>query len=84
MQFADAMLFSGSGITPMYQMISHSLKLPEDKTKWTLIFANVTEKDIRRSSRFEYTPLERFTEMQALIFTFSSTRRVGQARQAAP
>lgn len=36
----------GSGITPMYQMISHSLSLPEDKTKWTLIFANVTEKDI--------------------------------------
>ena len=32
-------------------MISHSLKLPEDKTKWTLIFANVTEKDIRKSSR---------------------------------
>lgn len=36
----------GSGITPMYQMISHSLSLPDDKTKWTLIFANVTEKDI--------------------------------------
>lgn len=41
----------GSGITPMYQMISHSLSLPEDKTKWTLIFANVTEKDIRTFRR---------------------------------
>ncbi|KAK4684299.1 cytochrome-b5 reductase, partial [Tremellales sp. Uapishka_1] len=36
----------GSGITPMYQLISHSLGLSEDKTKWTLIFSNVTEKDI--------------------------------------
>jgi hypothetical protein len=35
----------------MYQMISHSLSLPEDKTKWTLIFANVTEKDIRTFRR---------------------------------
>ena len=51
MQFANEILFSGSGITPMYQMISHSLKLPEDKTKWTLIFANVTEKDIRTFRR---------------------------------
>ncbi|WVQ94659.1 hypothetical protein IAU59_001739 [Kwoniella sp. CBS 9459] len=36
----------GSGITPMYQLISHSLTLPDDKTKWTLVFSNVTEKDI--------------------------------------
>ncbi|KAK8861204.1 hypothetical protein IAR55_002023 [Kwoniella newhampshirensis] len=36
----------GSGITPMYQLISHSLSIPEDKTKWTLMFSNVTEKDI--------------------------------------
>ncbi|WRT65297.1 uncharacterized protein IL334_002240 [Kwoniella shivajii] len=36
----------GSGITPMYQLISHSLNIPEDKTKWTLVFSNVTEKDI--------------------------------------
>ncbi|WVQ83455.1 hypothetical protein IAT38_005596 [Cryptococcus sp. DSM 104549] len=36
----------GSGITPMWQLITHSLTIPEDKTKWTLVFANVTEKDI--------------------------------------
>lgn len=39
----------GSGITPMWQLITHSLELPEDKTKWTLVFSNVTEKDIRES-----------------------------------
>lgn len=37
----------GSGITPMWQLITHSLSIPEDKTKWTLIFSNVTEQDIR-------------------------------------
>jgi NAD(P)H-flavin reductase len=36
----------GSGVTPMYQLITHSLSLPQDKTKWTLIFSNVTEQDI--------------------------------------
>jgi NAD(P)H-flavin reductase len=39
-------LAGGSGITPMYQMIGHSLSLPDDKTRWTLIFSNVTDKDI--------------------------------------
>ena len=38
----------GSGITPMFQLISHSLSIPEDKTKWTLIFSNVSENDICR------------------------------------
>lgn len=37
----------GSGITPAWQLINHSLAIPDDKTKWTLLFANVTEKDIR-------------------------------------
>jgi NAD(P)H-flavin reductase len=41
----------GSGITPMYQLIAHSLTLPDDKTKWTLLFSNVTEQDI-----CEYVP----------------------------
>jgi NAD(P)H-flavin reductase len=40
----------GSGITPMWQLITHSLDLPEDKTKWTLVFSNVTDKDICKCS----------------------------------
>ncbi len=36
----------GSGITPMYQLITHAMDLKDDKTKFTLIFSNVTEKDI--------------------------------------
>ena len=39
----------GSGITPMYQLISHALANPDDKTKWTLVFSNVSENDICKS-----------------------------------
>lgn len=45
----------GSGITPMWQLITHSLDLPEDKTKWTLVFSNVTDKDICESSTLTST-----------------------------
>jgi NAD(P)H-flavin reductase len=40
----------GSGITPMYQMIRYSLNKAEDKTRWTLIYSNVSEKDICESA----------------------------------
>lgn len=34
----------------MWQLINHSLSIPEDKTKWTLIYANVSEADICMST----------------------------------
>ncbi|CAG8579895.1 580_t:CDS:2 [Paraglomus brasilianum] len=40
------MIAGGSGITPMYQLINHVLSNPNDKTKMSLIYANVTEDDI--------------------------------------
>eukprot|EP00924_Labyrinthula_sp_SR-Ha-C_P006670 maker-scaffold_29-snap-gene-1.1-mRNA-1 protein AED:0.01 eAED:0.01 QI:259/1/1/1/1/1/2/64/298 len=40
------MVAGGTGITPMLQIIRQVLADPEDKTKLTLIFANVTEEDI--------------------------------------
>ncbi|KAH8835084.1 cytochrome-b5 reductase [Flagelloscypha sp. PMI_526] len=36
----------GSGITPLYQVVNHALPNPENKTKFTLVFSNATEKDI--------------------------------------
>lgn len=36
----------GTGITPMYQLARAIFKNPEDKTKVTLVFGNVTEEDI--------------------------------------
>jgi len=40
------MIAGGTGITPMYQILIHALTKPENKTKFKLIFANVSEKDI--------------------------------------
>ena len=40
------MVAGGTGITPMLQVAEHILSNPDDKTKVSLIFANVTEKDI--------------------------------------
>jgi cytochrome-b5 reductase len=36
----------GSGITPLYQLINHALKDPSNRTRFTLLYANVTEADI--------------------------------------
>jgi len=36
----------GSGITPLYQVLTYALRDPTNTTKFTLLFGNVTEKDI--------------------------------------
>jgi len=40
------MIAGGTGIAPMYQILIDALTKPENKTKFKLIFANVSEKDI--------------------------------------
>eukprot|EP01061_Rhynchopus_euleeides_P001155 TRINITY_DN10824_c0_g4_i1.p1 TRINITY_DN10824_c0_g4~~TRINITY_DN10824_c0_g4_i1.p1 ORF type:complete len:283 (+),score=110.80 TRINITY_DN10824_c0_g4_i1:52-900(+) len=40
------MVAGGTGITPMYQIISYLLRQPEDNTKLTLVYANRTPADI--------------------------------------
>ena len=40
------MIAGGTGITPMLQIIRASLKNPQDRTKLSLIYANVNEEDI--------------------------------------
>ena len=40
------MLAGGTGITPMLQIIRAIMKNPEDKTRVTLVYANVTTDDI--------------------------------------
>lgn len=41
-----AMVAGGSGLTPMFQLLQAIAENPDDKTKATLIFANVNEVDI--------------------------------------
>uniref|UniRef100_A0A6B2LBU7 NADH-cytochrome b5 reductase n=1 Tax=Arcella intermedia TaxID=1963864 RepID=A0A6B2LBU7_9EUKA len=40
------MIAGGTGITPMYQVIRTILENPQDHTKITLLFGNITEQDI--------------------------------------
>ena len=43
---AFGMIAGGTGITPMLQLVRAILKNPNDKTRISLIFANVNEEDI--------------------------------------
>ncbi|KAI8047191.1 uncharacterized protein B0P05DRAFT_566679 [Gilbertella persicaria] len=47
------MVAGGTGITPMYQIIAAILRNPNDKTKISLIFGNVTKSDILLESELE-------------------------------
>ncbi|KAH9854521.1 cytochrome-b5 reductase [Lenzites betulinus] len=47
------MIAGGSGITPMYQILQYALHDPANKTRFTLIFANVAEKDILLKEHFD-------------------------------
>ncbi|EJD03498.1 cytochrome-b5 reductase [Fomitiporia mediterranea MF3/22] len=43
----------GSGVTPLYQVLTHALSDPSNKTKFTLLFSNVTDKDILLREEFD-------------------------------
>lgn len=47
------MIAGGTGITPMYQIMTAIFKNPSDKTKVYLIYANVTEEDILMKAELE-------------------------------
>lgn len=48
-----ALLAGGTGITPMYQLCRAIFNNPQDKTKVTLVFGNVTEEDILLRKEFD-------------------------------
>lgn len=48
-----ALIAGGTGITPMYQLARAITKNPEDKTKITLVYGNVSEEDILLKHEFE-------------------------------
>ncbi|KAI1122083.1 oxidoreductase NAD-binding domain-containing protein [Nemania abortiva] len=64
-----ALVAGGTGITPMYQLIRSIFSNPEDKTKVTLVFGNVTEEDIllkRELADIENTYPQRFRAFYVL------------------
>ncbi|KAH9984045.1 ferredoxin reductase-like C-terminal NADP-linked domain-containing protein [Russula compacta] len=52
-----ALIGGGSGITPLYQLLDHALNDPANRTRFTLLYANVSEADILL--RDELAALER-------------------------
>ncbi|KAK4996657.1 NADH-cytochrome b5 reductase [Elasticomyces elasticus] len=48
-----ALIAGGTGITPMWQLARAIFKNPEDKTKVTLVFGNVSEEDILLKREWE-------------------------------
>lgn len=48
-----ALIGGGSGITPLYQVVTHALSEKDNKTKFKLLFSNVTEKDILLKEEFD-------------------------------
>ncbi|KAF2091217.1 oxidoreductase NAD-binding domain-containing protein [Saccharata proteae CBS 121410] len=64
-----ALIAGGTGITPMYQLIRGIFKNPEDKTKVTLVYGNLTEEDIllkKELSDIENTYPQRFRAFYTL------------------
>jgi cytochrome-b5 reductase len=64
-----ALVAGGTGITPMYQLARAIFSNPEDKTKVTLVFGNVTEEDIllkRELEDLENTYPQRFRAFYVL------------------
>lgn len=41
-----ALIGGGSGVTPLYQLLDNALRDPANKTRFTLLYANVSESDI--------------------------------------
>ncbi|KAF4630802.1 hypothetical protein G7Y89_g7331 [Cudoniella acicularis] len=48
-----ALIAGGTGIAPMYQLVRAIFNNPDDKTKVTMVFANVTEEDILLKKELE-------------------------------
>ncbi|ORY12451.1 hypothetical protein BCR34DRAFT_512557 [Clohesyomyces aquaticus] len=64
-----AMIAGGTGITPMWQVANAIFKNPEDRTKVTLVFGNISEEDIlmkKELERLENTYPQRFRAFYVL------------------
>jgi len=64
-----ALIAGGTGITPMWQTARHIFRNPQDKTKVTLIYGNVSEGDIllkREWEELENTYPQRFRAFYVL------------------
>ncbi|KAG0636758.1 hypothetical protein HOY80DRAFT_325223 [Tuber brumale] len=78
-----ALIAGGTGITPMYQLMRAIFRNPEDKTKVTLVFGNLTEEDIllkRELENLENTYPQRFRAFYLLDNAPKGSGRATQGR----
>jgi cytochrome-b5 reductase len=78
-----ALIAGGTGITPMYQLMRAIFRNPEDNTKVTLVFGNLTEEDIllkRELENLENTYPQRFRAFYLLDNAPKGSRRATQGR----
>ncbi|KAH7052326.1 oxidoreductase NAD-binding domain-containing protein [Macrophomina phaseolina] len=78
-----ALIAGGTGITPMYQLIRAIFKNPEDKTKVTLVYGNLTEDDIllkKELHELENTYPQRFRA----FYTLDNPRRTISGNKVSP
>ena len=64
-----ALIAGGTGITPMYQLMRQIFKNPNEKTKVTLVFGNISEEDIllkKKLDELENTYPQRFRAFYVL------------------
>jgi len=67
------MLAGGTGITPMLQVLESILKDPNDKTRVTLLFGNISEDDILLKSRLDdYS--RKFKDQFSVIYTIDKAQ----------
>jgi len=66
-----ALIGGGSGITPLYQLVTHALADKSNKTKFKLIFSNVTEKDILLREEFDALK-EKFPVTFDVVYTLDN------------
>ncbi|KAL7748643.1 hypothetical protein RI367_006054 [Sorochytrium milnesiophthora] len=68
-----AMVAGGTGITPMLQVIHKIMKNPEDKTKVTLLFGNVSEDDILLKDEIDALSAKHFDRFR-VVYTVDKAK----------
>ncbi|PWW75065.1 ferredoxin reductase-like protein [Tuber magnatum] len=75
------LIAGGTGITPMYQLMRAILRNPEDNTKVTLVFGNLTEEDILLKNELEDLENSYPQRFKAFYLLDKAPKELGRATQ---
>jgi len=71
------MIAGGTGIAPMYQVFSHALADSKDKTKFNLLYSNVSEEDILLKDEIEELA-KKYPNRFKVHYSISKKEKVGK------